>query len=56
MRQADLLKKVGDGYIFMHRMLLEYFADMAPQSRTSEDGKTGSAGTGHIGLKASVKG
>src|SRR6202011_5655668 len=23
-----LLKKVGGGYIFIHRMLLEYFADM----------------------------
>jgi hypothetical protein len=27
-----LLKKVGGGYIFVHRMLLEYFADLAPQS------------------------
>ena len=25
-----LLKKVGGGYIFIHRMLLDYFADMAP--------------------------
>jgi hypothetical protein len=24
-----LLKKVGGGYIFIHRMLLDYFADMA---------------------------
>src|SRR4029077_18253588 len=23
-----LLKKVGDGYIFIHRMLLEYFAEL----------------------------
>jgi hypothetical protein len=23
-----LLKKVGGGYIFIHRMLLEYFADL----------------------------
>jgi hypothetical protein len=27
-----LLKKVGGGYIFLHRMLLEYFADLTPQS------------------------
>ena len=27
-----LLKKVGGGYIFIHRMLLEYFADLTPQS------------------------
>jgi hypothetical protein len=26
-----LLKKVGGGYIFIHRMLLEYFAEMTPQ-------------------------
>ena len=32
-----LLKKVGDGYIFIHRMLLEYFADMAPQSTKAAD-------------------
>jgi hypothetical protein len=25
-----LLKKVGGGYIFIHRMLLDYFADMTP--------------------------
>jgi eukaryotic-like serine/threonine-protein kinase len=25
-----LLKKVGGGYIFIHRMLLEYFAEMTP--------------------------
>jgi len=24
------LKKVGGGYIFIHRMLLDYFAEMAP--------------------------
>jgi hypothetical protein len=27
-----LLKKVGGGYIFIHRMLLEYFAELTPQS------------------------
>jgi eukaryotic-like serine/threonine-protein kinase len=27
-----LLKKVGGGYIFIHRMLLEYFADLTLQS------------------------
>jgi eukaryotic-like serine/threonine-protein kinase len=37
-----LLKKVGGGYIFIHRMVLEYFADLAPQSRKVEDGTTGS--------------
>jgi eukaryotic-like serine/threonine-protein kinase len=35
------LKKVGGGYIFIHRMLLDYFADL-PQSTKGEDGKTGS--------------
>ena len=34
------LKKVGGGYIFIHRMLLEYFADLTPKSRErSEMGK-----------------
>ena len=28
-----LLKKVGGGYIFIHRMLLEYFAEMSPRSK-----------------------
>ena len=36
------LKKVGGGYIFIHRMLLEYFADLTPQSTRAEDGKAGS--------------
>jgi len=40
-----LLKKVGGGYIFIDRMLLEYFAEMAPQSR-AEDGTTGSVKNG----------
>jgi hypothetical protein len=31
-----LLKKVGGGYIFMHRMLLEYFADLP---KTEKSGK-----------------
>jgi hypothetical protein len=39
-----LLKKVGGGYIFIHRMLLDYFADMNPQSTRAEDGTTGSVG------------
>ena len=30
--QLILLKKVGGGYIFIHRLLLEYFAELAPQS------------------------
>jgi hypothetical protein len=38
-----LLKKVGGGYIFIHRMLLEYFADL-PQSTKVRDGKAGSVG------------
>ena len=33
------LKKVGGGYIFIHRMLLDYFADL-PQSAKGGDGKT----------------
>jgi eukaryotic-like serine/threonine-protein kinase len=32
-----LLKKVGGGYIFIHRMLLEYFADLTPQSTRTDD-------------------
>ena len=40
-----LLKKVGGGYIFIHRMLLDYFADLAPQSTKAEDGKAGSVGS-----------
>jgi hypothetical protein len=38
------LKKVGGGYIFIHWMLLEYFADLGPESTKGEDGKTGSVG------------
>jgi hypothetical protein len=38
-----LLKKVGGGYILIHRMLLDYFADLT-QSAKAKDGKTGSAG------------
>jgi eukaryotic-like serine/threonine-protein kinase len=37
------LKKVGGGYIFIHRMLLEYFADLTPQSTKGGDGNTGPA-------------
>jgi hypothetical protein len=36
------LKKVGGGYIFVHRMLLDYFADL-PQSTKRGDGKVESA-------------
>jgi hypothetical protein len=33
-----LLRKVGGGYIFVHRMLLEYFAGLTPQgTRRSND-------------------
>ena len=39
-----LLKKVGGGYIFVRRMLLEYFAEMSPPSARTEDGTTGSVG------------
>jgi hypothetical protein len=39
-----LLKKVGGGYIFIHRMLLDYFADLTPQSTKAENGKAGSVG------------
>jgi hypothetical protein len=33
------MKKVGGGYIFIHRMLLDYFADL-PQSTKGGDGKS----------------
>jgi eukaryotic-like serine/threonine-protein kinase len=32
-----LLKKVGGGYIFIHRMVLEYFAEMAPSRSEKQD-------------------
>ena len=35
-----LLKKVGGGYIFIHRMLLEYFADMTTPPARAEDRTT----------------
>jgi hypothetical protein len=37
-----LLKKVGGGYIFIHRMLLDYFAEMPSQTTRAEDGTAGS--------------
>jgi hypothetical protein len=37
-----LLKKVGGGYIFIHRMLLEYFAELTPESTRAWDTTTGS--------------
>jgi hypothetical protein len=41
-----LLKKVGGGYIFIHRMLLEYFAEMTAQS--TKDGTKGSVGLSKV--------
>jgi eukaryotic-like serine/threonine-protein kinase len=38
------LKKVGGGYIFVHRMLLDYFADLNTQSTKAEKGTKGSVG------------
>src|SRR5215469_14392544 len=35
------LKKVGGGYIFIHRMLLEYFAELDPRSKTGDGKLTG---------------
>jgi eukaryotic-like serine/threonine-protein kinase len=37
-----LLKKVGGGYIFIHRMLLDYFAELTPESINAGDTTTGS--------------
>jgi hypothetical protein len=37
-----LLKKVGGGYMFIHRMLLDYFADLTPESVRVEDRTAGS--------------
>jgi hypothetical protein len=35
-----LLKKVGGGYIFIHRMLLEYFADLPTIEKSGESKRT----------------
>jgi hypothetical protein len=35
-----LLKKVGGGYIFIHRMLLDYFADLPTIETSSESKRT----------------
>jgi len=35
-----LLKKVGGAYIFIHRMLLEYFADLPPVVRSGDSKRT----------------
>jgi len=43
-----LLKKVGGGYIFIHRMLLEYFAELPPQSPKAEDGQKAKGATKRI--------
>ena len=37
-----LLNKVGGGYIFIHRMLLEYFAALTSQSPKAEDSQKAS--------------
>jgi hypothetical protein len=34
------LKKVGGGYIFIHRMLLDYFAELTPEKRPQETPKS----------------
>jgi len=34
-----LLKKVGGGYIFIYRMLLDYFAELTPEKRPRERDK-----------------
>ena len=39
--QLIFLKKVGGGQIFIHRMLLDYFADLNAPPKKAEDGKTG---------------
>jgi hypothetical protein len=39
-----LLKKVGGGYIFIHRMLLDYFAELIPQNTRAGDATTRSVG------------
>jgi hypothetical protein len=35
--RLTFLKKVGGGYIFVQRMLLEYFAELTPQCARTED-------------------
>jgi hypothetical protein len=35
-----LVNKVGGGCIFVHRMLLDYFADLTPPSKKAEGVKT----------------
>jgi hypothetical protein len=35
-----LLKKVGGGYIFIHRMLLDYFADLSTIEKSAESKRT----------------
>ncbi len=34
-----LLRKVGGGYIFIHRLLLEYFASLDTETKSSETAK-----------------
>jgi hypothetical protein len=38
-----LLKKVGGGYIFIHRILLEYFAGLSPEAKKAKETSPGSA-------------
>ena len=35
-----LLKKVGGGYIFIHRMLLDYFADLPTIEKSGKSNRT----------------
>jgi hypothetical protein len=43
--RLTFLKKVGGGYIFIHRMLLDYFADLTQPSTKAEDAKAKSVAT-----------
>ncbi len=45
-----LLRKVGGGCIFIHRMLLEYFAELNPQPTKVEDGRKAKGVRREIGL------
>ncbi|MGH8909320.1 MAG: hypothetical protein ACRD0K_23205 [Egibacteraceae bacterium] len=35
-----LLRRVGSGYMFVHRMLLDYFAELGPVTRSSKKSLT----------------
>jgi hypothetical protein len=47
--KLNVLKKVGGGYIFIHRMLLEYFAALNPQPTKIEDKSAGEMRQGGLG-------